>query len=62
MYGYSLGYRIVQIGALRNIFANSEIVFANDNRNVTADEITQSIEMWFDYMNTEFNKLYEIYT
>lgn len=52
----------VQLGALLNLFANNTTVTANDDRNVTADGTTQSIEAWFDYMNEEFDKLYEIYT
>jgi len=51
-----------QLGALLNLFANNATVTANDDRNVTADGTTQSIEAWFDYMNEEFDKLYEIYT
>jgi len=57
-----LGYGIIRQGAKLILFANSETVFANDDRNVTADETTQSIEVWFDYMNSEFENLYEIYT
>jgi len=52
----------VRKGALLNLFANNATVTANDDRNVTADGTTQSIEAWFDYMNEEFDKLYEIYT
>ena len=52
----------VQVGSLLNLFANSETVFANDDRGVIADGTAQSIEAWFDYMNEEFDKLYEIYT
>ena len=44
------------------LFANSEVVFANDNMNITANGTTQSIEAWFDYINEEFGKLYAIYT
>ena len=52
----------VQVGSKLNLFANSETVFANDDRRVTAGGTAQSIEAWFDYMNEEFDKLYEIYT
>ena len=52
----------VRIGSLLNLRANSETVFANDDRGVIADGTAQSIEAWFDYMNEEFDKLYEIYT
>jgi hypothetical protein len=50
-----------QQGSLLNLFANSETVFANDDRKVSVDGTNQSIEAWFDYMNEEFDKLYEIY-
>ena len=50
-----------RLGSKLNLFANSETVFANDDRNVMADGTNQSIEAWFDYMNEEFDKLYEIY-
>jgi len=52
----------VLLGSKLNLWANSETVFANDDRNVMADGTNQSIEAWFDYMNEEFDKLYEIYT
>ena len=52
----------VRIGSLLNLRANSETVFANDDRKVSVDDTNQSIEAWFDYMNEEFDKLYEIYT
>ena len=52
----------VRIGTLLNLWANSETVFANDDRKVSVDDTNQSIEAWFDYMNEEFDKLYEIYT
>ena len=58
---FRLGYGIAQQGSKLNLFANSETVFANDDRNVMADGTNQSIEAWFDYMNEEFDKLYEIY-
>ena len=51
----------VRIGSLLNLRANSETVFANDDRKVSVDDTNQSIEAWFDYMNEEFDKLYEIY-
>ena len=57
-----LGYGIAQQGSLLNLWANSETVFANDDRKVSVDGTNQSIEAWFDYMNEEFDKLYEIYT
>ena len=50
-----------QQGSLLNLRANSETVFANDDRKVSVDDTNQSIEAWFDYMNEEFDKLYEIY-
>ena len=56
-----LGYGITQHGSLLNLWANSETVFANDDRKVSVDDTNQSIEAWFDYMNEEFDKLYEIY-
>ena len=52
----------VLVGLKVNIFANSEKIFANDDKIVLADGTSQSIEAWFDYMNEEFDKLYEIYT
>jgi len=53
---------VVQQGLLLKLYANSETVFANDDYKVLADGTNQSIEAWFDYMNEEFDKLYEIYT
>jgi hypothetical protein len=50
------------LGSKLNLFANSETVFANDDRKVSVDDTNQSIKAWFDYMNEEFDKLYEIYT
>ena len=52
---------VVQHASLLNLWANSETVFANDDRKVSVDDTNQSIEAWFDYMNEEFDKLYEIY-
>ena len=49
------------LASLLNLWANSETVFANDDRKVSVDDTNQSIEAWFDYMNEEFDKLYEIY-
>jgi hypothetical protein len=53
---------MVPIGSLLNYWANSEKITADSLHGVTADDETQSIKLWFDYMNTEFEKLYEIYT
>lgn len=55
-------FRNVTLGSKLNLWANSETVFANDDRKVSANDTIQSIEAWFDYMNEEFDKLYEIYT
>lgn len=58
------GFRraMIPLGSKLNLWANSETVFANDDRKVSANDTIQSIEAWFDYMNEEFDKLYEIYT
>lgn len=58
---FRLGYGIAQQGTKLSLWANSETVFANDDRKVSVDDTNQSIEAWFDYMNEEFDKLYEIY-
>lgn len=52
----------VRQGALLKLYANNTNVYANDDKAVTADDTRQSIELWFDYMNEEFDKLYEIHT
>lgn len=57
-----LGLGLVKQGSLLKLYANSETVFANNDCKVLADGTNQSIEAWFDYMNEEFDKLYEIYT
>jgi hypothetical protein len=60
--GIWLGIGTVQHGSLLNYRANSEKITADSLHGVTADDEIQSIKLWFDYMNTEFEKLYEIYT
>jgi hypothetical protein len=57
-----LGYGITQQGSLLNLRANSERITADSLYEVTADDTKQSIKLWFDWMNSEFDKLYEIYT
>jgi hypothetical protein len=49
-------------GSLLNYWANSEKITADSLHEVRADDEKQSIKLWFDYMNTEFEKLYKIYT
>ena len=53
---------VLQQGTKLNLRANSDTIYANSEKMVTADEERQSIEAWFDYMNEEFDKLYEIHT
>lgn len=46
----------------KNIFCNSTSVFSNDDNIISANSTSKTIEAWFDYINDEFEKLYEIYT